>query len=572
MRNSLSSVMSKAQHTFAMAPQANIPRSRFDRSHGYKTTFNAGLLIPFFVDEVLPGDTFNCKLTAISRLATPIYPIMDNMFMDFHFFYVPTRLLWDNWEQFNGAQANPTDSTSFLVPYVGPTTSDPYPSLSLADYFGIPPQITFLAVNALPFRAYNLIWNEWYRDENLQDSVTNITGNGPDNMSSYGDNGNPLPRGKRKDYFTSCLPFPQKGPQVTLPLGVAAPVQIAYAAPPGTPNSTTAPNPHLWESVSWTKGNIPTLGADFWGPNVGAVSSPLAATSVSKLVTSSNSQPVVYDPAGTLYANLSTATAATINEIRQAFQVQKMYERDARGGTRYTEILHSHFGVISPDSRLQRPEFLGGGTSYVDISAVPQTSGTGDYATTPQGSLAAFGTSSTGGQIGFTRSFTEHGYVIGLVSVRADLTYQQGTARMWFRTNRFSFYWPALSHLGEQAVLNQEIYTVSGGTSIYPGANNNSNSQVFGYQEIWAEYRYKPALVTGAFRSNTPGGSLDAWHLSQNFSALPVLNDSFIQETPPVSRIIAVPTAPQFLLDTFITLHCARPMPVYSVPGLVDHF
>jgi hypothetical protein len=478
--------------------------------------------------------------------------------------------LWDNWEQFNGAQANPGDSTSFLVPYNTPVT---FSSLSLGDYFGIATQVTDVSVNVLPFRAYNLIWNEWYRDENLQNSVLNVTGDGPDPITSYGNHGNPLPRGKRKDYFTSCLPFPQKGPQVTLPLGTAAPVQLGYLPVGSPPTATVNPAPRIWQVNGWIKGsNTGSLGNDFWGPVTSSNTSPLTVDSSGFFQTSSDAVRAVYDPSGTLYANLSSATAATINELRQAFQVQKMYERDARGGTRYTEILHSHFGVVSPDSRLQRPEFLGGGTSYVDISAGPQTSGTGSYSTTPQGTLAAFGTCSTGGQIGFTRSFTEHGYVIGLVSVRADLTYQQGTARMWFRTNRFSFYWPALSHLGEQAVLEQEIYTQNGGTSVIDTTGTLSNSKVFGYQEIWAEYRYKPALVTGAFRSNTPGGSLDAWHLSQNFSTTPLLNESFIKETPPVSRIIAVPTAPQFLLDTFITLHCARPMPVYSVPGLVDHF
>ncbi len=512
------------QHLFSQVPKTEIPRSRFNRSHGLKTTFDAGYLVPILVDEVLPGDTFNLKATLFTRVATLISPIMDNLYMDTFFFFVPERLVFDNFQRMCGEQDNPDDSTDFLFPTIT-APSGGFPVGSLADYFGIPTGVANLEVRAEPFRCYNLIYNEWFRDENLQDSVP-FTKADSDNQANY----TLLRRGKRHDYFTSALPWPQKGPGVELPFGGAAPV------------------------VS----NIPGQGALLFQTDAGT---PLG------LYKSSGNLAAVL-PLGipenanfysNMHADLSQATAITINQFREAFQIQKWYERAARGGTRYTEILRSFFGVISPDARLQRPEYLGGNSNRIDISVVPQTSASDSV--TPQANLAGFGVGATRKYNGFTKSFTEHGWIIGLVNVRADLTYQQGLNRMWSRSTKFDMYWPTFAHLGEQAILNKEIYAQ--GTA--------KDNEAFGYQERYAEYRYFPSQITGKFRS-TYAQPLDQWHLAQKFDNLPTLSSQFIEDNPPISRIVAVPSEPQFLLDCFFDMNCVRPMPVYGVPGLVDHF
>lgn len=540
-------------HQFSMVPRADIPRSGFKIEHAYKTTFDAGYLIPVYVNEVLPGDTFNLRATMFARLATPLVPVMDNLHLESFFFFVPMRLVWDNTNKFFGERIDPADSVDYQIPTLK-SQADGFLEGSVADYFGLPTEGQIgagnqITVNALPFRAYNLIFNEWFRDQNLLDSRPCPKDDGPDLIGDY-----PLlQRGKRHDYFTSCLPWLQKGPSVPLALGGSAPVKTSGTAV----QFSGVQAPMNWFNVSGASAGAGDLGIDASGASVIGGAAPGSTQ--------------VYP--NNLYADLSASTAATINQIRQSFQIQKLLERDARGGTRYTEVIRSHFGVMSPDARLQRPEYLGGGHTPVNIHPVTQTSGTagtGGYTDTPQGNLAAFGTALASGH-GFTQSFTEHGYVIGLINVRADLGYQQGLHKMWTRKWRFDFYWPVFSHLGEQAVLMKEIYAI--GTPDGTINPTDQDEEVWGYQERWAEYRYKPSLITGMLRS-TYAQPLDMWHLAQHFTAKPVLNGTFISDAPPVDRIVATTaqTGRQFIIDIFFRNKCARPMPLYSVPGLVDHF
>lgn len=535
-------------HRFSDAPAMYMRRTKFDRSHVYKTTFNSGKLIPVFVDEVLPGDTTRMSVNYFARLATPIKPIMDNIYLDWFFFFVPNRLVWEHWQNFCFEQEDPDDSTDYVIPTVtaAGNSENGYVG-SLWDYFGLPVNTTgnLSGISALPFRAVYLIWNEWFRDENLQKSVKIQKGDtnevldssrAADQPSWVFSSGTTIvkglacpPRGKRHDYFTSALPWTQKGPGVDISLTGNAPVKAQYTqAPSGTRVSSYTAR----DGASSTLFNAITFGSpDVFGSLTGEG----------------------------VYADLSDVSAITINGLRTAFQMQKFYERLARGGSRYTEVLRSFFGVVSPDARLQRPEFLGSFTKMVNVNPIAQTSATDT--TSPQGNLSAYGVTASNFH-GFTKSFVEHGYIIGFVCARADLTYQQGINKMWLRSTVYDFYWPTFAHLGEQAIELREIYA----------QGTEADTTVFGYQERYAEYRYKPSQITGKFRSSVTGGNLDVWHLSQFFSNAPTLNEEFITENPPVKRIVAVQDEPEFLLDIGFRYTTVRPMPMFGTPGLVDHF
>lgn len=554
-------------HRFSDAPAMYMKRTKFDRSHVYKTTFGSGKLIPVFVDEVLPGDTTRMSVNYFARLATPIKPIMDNIYLDWFFFFVPNRLVWEHWQNFCFEQEDPDDSTDYVIPTVTAAgNSDNAYVGSLWDYFGLPVNTSgnLSGISALPFRGVYLIWNEWFRDENLQKSVKIQKGDNNEVLNSARASEQPAwvftpdtnivpglacpPRGKRHDYFTSALPWTQKGPGVSIGLAGTAPIAL-------DPDAGAVPNT---VSHYFNQAGVTSLKTASQGINAVFSDSPSSPGTALNLQTpiSVSAQKGIAD---NFYANLDASSIFTINSLRTAFQMQKFYERLARGGSRYTEVLRSFFGVVSPDARLQRPEFLGSFTKMVNVNPIAQTSATDT--TSPQGNLSAYGVTAAKFH-GFTKSFVEHGYVFGFVCARADLTYQQGINKMWLRSTVYDFYWPTFAHLGEQAIELREIYA----------QGTKADTTVFGYQERYAEYRYKPSQITGKFRSSVVNGSLDKWHLSQFFNNAPTLNEEFIVENPPIERIIAVPSEPEFLLDIGFRYITVRPMPMFGTPGLVDHF
>lgn len=554
-------------HRFSDAPAMYMKRTKFDRSHVYKTTFDSGKLIPVFVDEVLPGDTTRMSVNYFARLATPIKPIMDNIYLDWFFFFVPNRLVWEHWQNFCFEQEDPDDSTDYVIPTVTATGNSENAYIgSLWDYFGLPVNTAgnLAGISALPFRGVYLIWNEWFRDENLQKSVKIQKGDTNEVLNSSRSSEQPSwvfssgtnifpglacpPRGKRHDYFTSALPWTQKGPGVSVGLAGTAPISL---------NSDAKVVPNTVSQYFNQAGVTSLVTSD--RATIAYFSNTPSSSDVKLNLQTPISVSAQKGIADNFYANLDASSIFTINSLRTAFQMQKFYERLARGGSRYTEVLRSFFGVVSPDARLQRPEFLGSFTKMVNVNPIAQTSATDN--TSPQGNLSAYGVTAAKFH-GFTKSFVEHGYIFGFVCARADLTYQQGINKMWLRSTVYDFYWPTFAHLGEQAIELREIYA----------QGSEDDKTVFGYQERYAEYRYKPSQITGKFRSSVANGSLDKWHLSQFFNNAPTLNEEFIIENPPINRIIAVPSEPEFLLDVGFRYTTVRPMPMFGTPGLVDHF
>lgn len=543
----------RESHQFSRVPQVRAQRSEFDRSHGLKTTMMAGELTPIYAEEVVPGDTHKLDASLFGRLATLLKPIMDNVYLETFFFFVPARLVWNNWQRMWGEQDNPTDSTDFLVPIVDMDAAGAAEG-GFFDYLGIPTGVPDLQVNALYSRASNLIWNQWFRDENLQDSLVVDKDDGPDDIADY----EPLRRrGKRHDYFTSSLPNPQKGPSVSVPLGSLAPVIPDVS---DLPNNSDAPQ--------FKFSNI-TQAALF--NTAGATGQPANFGHLVPVAPSAGQTIVKWAGAGItgLVTDLAGATAASINDFRQAVVIQQYYEMLARGGSRYTELLRGVYGVSNGDDRLQRPEYLGGGRTPIMVNPVVNTAGeSGAGGTAVQADLAAYGVASSrsGDRHGFTKSFTEHGVILGYACVRADLNYQQGLLRQFSRRSKFDYLIPHFANIGEQAVLNKEIYAQGPGV-LNPSTGEPYDEEVFGYVPRYDDYRYKPSMVTGQYRSNAIS-SLDFWHLAQDFADLPVLSPEFIEENPPIDRVIAVPSEPHLLLDVWFKLRSVRELPLYSVPGL----
>ena len=554
---------------FSKNPQVDIMRSRFDRSHSVKLSGNVGDLIPFYCDEVLPGDTFQIDTSKLIRLQTLVTPVMDNIYLDTYYFFVPCRLVWEHWREMMGENTSAPwfPEVEYSVPQVtsplssgGGSSEIGWAEGTIADYMGIPPYVGNLSVSALPFRAYALIWNEWFRDENLQtpqsiplgDDVT-VGSNDSSGLFQAVKGGYPLKAGKFRDYFTSCLPSPQKGPDVLLPLGNQAPV---YGA--NTSNLVSYDDRPEWSlDASGKPSSLMFRHANDNSSIIGDHDVKLHNASLSYTGLNSGDGVDIYP--SNLWTDLTQATAATINQLRLAFQIQRIYEKDARGGTRYIEILSNHFGVTSPDSRLQRPEYLGGNRMLINVNQVVQNS---ESATTPQGTTTAYSLT-VDTHSDFTQSFVEHGFLIGVCVARYDHTYQCGIERFFSRKSRFDYYWPSLANIGEQPVYNREIFAQ--GTSVDDG--------VFGYQEAWADYRYKPNRVCAEMRSISKK-SLDAWNLADDYADLPRLSPEWIVEDKTnVDRALAVTSsvANQFFGDFYVKNLCTRPMPVFSIPGLIDH-
>lgn len=542
----------RPQEYFSKLGVPQRPRSKFDRTSDLRTTFDPDNLIPVFLDEVLPGDTWEVRQMIFARLATAIKPFMDNLYCDIHWFYVPNRLLWSHWENFMGEQDDPETPVTYVMPKVH-VDNRAVATMDLGDYFGLPLGVQNFKVQAMPFRAYRKIFDDWYRDENFMPKQLKPADIGDadvlyDTMHSL------LPRFKRKDYFTSALPWAQKGDSVSINLGGTAPVTGTISV-----NSTPI------NTFNYTSGTAKT-GPMIFSPGTASGGGTYNSSGVSVVGSAAPTNLSMVHPAHTathsLSANLSSSSAITINAFREAVTLQQFLELDARGGTRYVEQLFSHFGVVSPDQRLQRAEYLAGTTLNINVTPIAQTSST-EVASTPQANLSGMGTMSDNSRM-FTKSFVEHGFIMALASVRADLTYQQGLNRFWSRDTKYDFYWPVFANLGEQAILNKEIYAqgddVVSGTDIV-------DDMVWGYQERWAEYRYKPSLITGKFRSVDPQ-SLDYWHLSQEFGQLPPLGRGFLMEQVPIDRVVAVPSEPTILFDARFKAHVTRCMPVRSVPGL----
>lgn len=539
------------EHSFAQVPRANIPRSTFNRSHGYKTTFDADYLIPVLVDDIIPGDTFNVNCSFHVKLTSPtVVSLTDNLYIETFFFFVPYRLVWDNWEKFCGAQNDPGDSIDYTIPVVSGSGTETGEG-SLWDYFGLPLDNKAgshidpdnVTVSALPFRAYSLVYDEWFRDQNLQDSyyldrsdkgddgpdtLFNLSGTATGNVMSR-----PLKRGKRHDYFTSCLPWPQKGTAVEFMTEGTADVYTAGGL---------GQQLGIWD----------VSRADHYHMDSDATYVDMSAVN-----TTAETNKMYVDFA-------SVSGGPDINDLRLAFQTQRLLERDARSGTRYTETILAHFGVTVPDFRVQRPEFLGGGSSRVQLTNIAQTTYQGTQTVEDaKGALSSIGSAS--GTHGFTKSFVEHGLLIGLVNARADITYSQGIERYWMKQTRYEFFYPVLAQIGEQSVTMAELWTQGDGAT--------TDDTVFGYQERYAEYRYKPSRLTNLM-SVEAASNLDEFHLSEDFTSQPSLDSTFIESNTgtPLDRAISVPSQPHFIGDFYFDMKCARPMPLFGVPGNLDHF
>lgn len=549
---------------FSVLPHIDIQRSRFDRSASVKTTFNAGDIVPFFLEEVLPGDTFNVRTSKVVRMQTLLTPLMDNLYLDTYYFFVPNRLVWQHWKEFCGENTESAwiPETEYAMPQITSPASTGWEVGTIADYFGIPTGVPNLSVSALPFRAYALIMNEWFRDENLQDPLvvpvddSTVAGsNGATAVTDVAKGGKPFIACKYHDYYTSALPAPQKGPDVTIP------VSGGTSFLPVGPMSNDISDFPSTASLRW-KGQTSANQSPVSRTNNFIVSQDSTTDYVTSNKVGDTSDQILY-PANLWAKSSGDVSMATINQLRLAFQIQKFYERQARGGSRYTEVIRSFFGVTSPDARLQRPEYLGGNRVPININQVIQQSGTGQISETPQGTVVGM-SQTTDTNSDFTKSFTEHGFIIGVMVARYDHTYQQGLDRLWSRKDKFDFYWPVFANIGEQAIKNKEIYAQ--GTA--------EDDEVFGYQEAWAEYRYKPSRVSGEMRSSY-AQSLDVWHLADDYSQLPALSAEWIQEdAKTVNRVLAVSDnlSHQFFCDIYVQNKCTRPMPMYSIPGLIDHY